>query len=59
MELNKDLDVDDNNNDDPCHSLHHHDYGVYKRMIYYLRKSYYNTVSLMGNSCKSAAVLGL
>ena len=28
-------------------------------MIYYLRKNYYKTASLMANSCKLAAVLGL
>lgn len=29
-----------------------------ERMIYYLRKNYYKTGSLMANSCKSAALLG-
>jgi len=30
----------------------------YDHMIYYLRKNFYKTGSLMANSCKSAAVLG-
>jgi len=32
--------------------------GVNERMIYYLRKNFYKTASLMANSCKSAALLG-
>jgi len=29
-----------------------------ERIVYYLRKNYYKTASLMANSCKSAALLG-
>ena len=35
------------------------DSAVYReRMVYYLRKNFYKTGSLMANSCKSAALLG-
>jgi geranylgeranyl pyrophosphate synthase len=32
--------------------------GINERLVYYLRKNYYKTGSLMANSCKSAALLG-
>jgi geranylgeranyl pyrophosphate synthase len=32
--------------------------GINERLVYYLRKNFYKTGSLMANSCKSAALLG-
>ena len=39
IEVNKDLDVDYNNNYNPHHSCHHNNDRVDERMIYYLRKN--------------------
>jgi len=39
-------------------SFTNHHYLLEQRMVYYLRKNFYKTASLMANSCKSAAILG-
>jgi geranylgeranyl pyrophosphate synthase len=43
--------VDSSTSFTPVHHLE-------QRMVYYLRKNFYKTASLMANSCKSAAILG-
>ena len=51
---NKNATSTNTTSDDINHGNHHHN----ERLMYYLRKNFYKTASLMANSCKSTALLG-